>query len=75
MNFARFSVPMMLLLEIDRNVNTTNVLNQTKFYNFFRPPKHPEVYITSIEQYKKKIDETIKFGGDQILIQGDITQI
>ena len=41
-----------------------------KFCNFFRPPKHPEVYITSINQYKKKINETIKFGGDQILIQG-----
>lgn len=57
--------------QIDRNVNTTNAcVANCKFCNFFRPPKHPEVYITSIDQYKKKIDETIKFGGDQILIQG-----
>jgi len=57
--------------QIDRNVNTTNAcVANCKFCNFFRPPKHPEVYITSINQYKKKIDETIKFGGDQILIQG-----
>ena len=57
--------------QIDRNVNTTNAcVANCKFCNFFRPPKHPDVYITSIEQYKKKIDETIKFGGDQILIQG-----
>ena len=57
--------------QIDRNVNTTNAcVANCKFCNFFRPPKHPEVYITSIEQYKQKIDETLKYGGDQILIQG-----
>ena len=48
--------------QIDRNVNTTNAcVANCKFCNFFRPPKHPEVYITSIEHYKKKNDETIKF--------------
>ena len=57
--------------QIDRNVNTTNAcVANCKFCNFFRPPKHPEVYITTIEQYKKKIKETIKFGGNQILLQG-----
>ena len=57
--------------QIDRNVNTTNAcVANCKFCNFFRPPKHPEVYITTIEQYKKKIEETIKFGGNQILLQG-----
>lgn len=57
--------------QIDRNVNTTNAcVANCKFCNFFRPPKHPEVYITSIEEYKAKIEETIKFGGDQILLQG-----
>lgn len=57
--------------QIDRNVNTTNAcVANCKFCNFFRPPKDPEVYITSIEQYKQKIEETLKYGGDQILIQG-----
>ena len=57
--------------QIDRNVNTTNAcVANCKFCNFFRPPQHPEVYITSIEEYKEKIEETIKYGGDQILIQG-----
>ena len=57
--------------QIDRNVNTTNAcVANCKFCNFFRPPKHPEVYVTSIEQYKQKIEETLKYGGDQILIQG-----
>lgn len=57
--------------QIDRNVNTTNAcVANCKFCNFFRPPKHQEVYITDIETYKIKIDETIQFGGDQLLLQG-----
>lgn len=57
--------------QIDRNVNTTNVcIANCKFCNFFRRPGHNESYITDIETYKKKIDETIKYGGDQLLLQG-----
>jgi cyclic dehypoxanthinyl futalosine synthase len=56
---------------IDRNVNTTNVcIANCKFCNFYRIPGHAESYITSIETYKKKIDETFKFGGEQLLLQG-----
>jgi cyclic dehypoxanthinyl futalosine synthase len=57
--------------QIDRNVNTTNVcLANCKFCNFFRIPGHKDAYITDIETYKKKIEETIKYGGDQLLLQG-----
>ena len=57
--------------QIDRNVNTTNVcIANCKFCNFYRIPGHEEAYITDIETYKQKIDETIKFGGDQLLLQG-----
>ena len=57
--------------QIDRNVNTTNACNANcKFCNFFRHPKHKDVYITDINTYKKKIEETIKWGGDQLLLQG-----
>lgn len=57
--------------QIDRNVNTTNVcIANCKFCNFYRIPGHPEAYITDIETYKRKIDETIKYGGDQLLLQG-----
>src|SRR4051812_32659840 len=43
---------------IDRNVNTTNVcIANCKFCNFYRIPGHPEAYITTIDQYKKKIEE------------------
>ncbi|MDQ6758156.1 MAG: dehypoxanthine futalosine cyclase, partial [Bacteroidota bacterium] len=56
---------------IDRNLNTTNVcVANCKFCNFYRIPGHPEAYITDIETYKKKIDETIKYGGEQLLLQG-----
>ena len=57
--------------QIDRNVNTTNAcIANCKFCNFFRPPGHEEVYVTSIEEYKPKIEETIRYGGDQLLLQG-----
>ena len=57
--------------QIDRNVNTTNAcVANCKFCNFFRHPKHDEVYITDIKTYKRKIEETLKYGGDQLLLQG-----
>ena len=56
---------------IDRNLNTTNVcVANCKFCNFYRIPGHPESYITDIETYKRKIDETIRYGGEQLLLQG-----
>ncbi|MDA9564121.1 dehypoxanthine futalosine cyclase [Flavobacteriales bacterium] len=56
---------------IDRNANTTNVcIANCKFCNFFRPPGHKESYITTIEEYKKKIEETFRYGGEQLLLQG-----
>lgn len=56
---------------IDRNCNTTNVcIANCKFCNFFRPPGHKEVYTTTIEEYKQKIEETFRLGGEQLLLQG-----
>lgn len=56
---------------IDRNLNTTNVcIANCKFCNFFRRPGHEDSYITDIETYKRKIDETIRYGGEQLLLQG-----
>ena len=57
--------------QIDRNVNTTNVcIANCKFCNFYRIPGHPESYITNIDTYREKIKETIRWGGDQLLLQG-----
>ena len=57
--------------QIDRNVNTTNVcIANCKFCNFYRIPGHADAYITDMPTYRKKIEETLKFGGDQLLLQG-----
>lgn len=57
--------------QIDRNANTTNVcIANCKFCNFYRIPGHAESYITDIETYKRKIEETFKWGGEQLLLQG-----
>jgi cyclic dehypoxanthinyl futalosine synthase len=57
--------------QIDRNVNTTNVcIANCKFCNFYRIPGHPEAYITDMPTYRQKIQETIQYGGDQLLLQG-----
>jgi cyclic dehypoxanthinyl futalosine synthase len=56
---------------IDRNMNTTNVcVANCKFCNFYRIPGHEEAYITDIETYKRKIEETFRYGGEQLLLQG-----
>ncbi len=56
---------------IDRNSNTTNVcIANCKFCNFYRRPGHEEAYVTTIEAYKQKIEETFQFGGEQLLLQG-----
>jgi cyclic dehypoxanthinyl futalosine synthase len=56
---------------IDRNLNTTNVcIANCKFCNFYRIPGHPEAYITDLDTYRVKIEETIRYGGEQLLLQG-----
>ena len=57
--------------QIDRNVNTTNVcIANCKFCNFYRIPGHAEAYITDMPTYRRKIEETFRYGGDQLLLQG-----
>ena len=57
--------------QIDRNVNTTNVCTANcKFCNFYRIPGHADAYITDMATYRQKIEETFKYGGDQLLLQG-----
>jgi cyclic dehypoxanthinyl futalosine synthase len=56
---------------IDRNVNYTNVcVSGCQFCNFYRGASHKEAYITTIDQYKEKIDELFARGGEQLLLQG-----
>ncbi|NLV18939.1 MAG: dehypoxanthine futalosine cyclase [Bacteroidetes bacterium] len=56
---------------IDRNVNITNIcFSQCTFCNFCRKKGSPDAYVTSTEEYVKKIDELYSLGGDQLLLQG-----
>ena len=56
---------------IDRNSNTTNVcVANCKFCNFYRRPGHAESYITSMDEYRIKIEEMLRLGGEQLLLQG-----
>jgi cyclic dehypoxanthinyl futalosine synthase len=56
---------------IDRNVNITNVCySQCTFCNFCRKKNSVDSYITTIDEYRQKIDELIQLGGDQLLLQG-----
>jgi cyclic dehypoxanthinyl futalosine synthase len=56
---------------IDRNVNITNVcFSQCSFCNFCRKKGSEDAYITSVDDYKHKINELYSLGGDQLLLQG-----
>jgi cyclic dehypoxanthinyl futalosine synthase len=58
---------------IDRNVNITNVcVSQCMFCNFCRTKNSNEAYITTIDEYRRKIEELLSIGGNQLLIQGGL---
>ncbi len=58
--------------QIDRNVNITNVcISGCKFCNFHCKPHQTERhFITTLEEYREKIDRMLELGGDQLLLQG-----
>jgi cyclic dehypoxanthinyl futalosine synthase len=59
--------------QIDRNVNITNVcVAGCKFCNFHCGIKDKSAYITTLPDYKLKIDEMLKIGGEQLLLQGGL---
>jgi cyclic dehypoxanthinyl futalosine synthase len=56
---------------IDRNVNITNIcFSQCSFCNFCRKKGASDTYVTTLQDYRKKIDELYELGGDQLLLQG-----
>ncbi|MDR3566877.1 MAG: cyclic dehypoxanthinyl futalosine synthase [Syntrophobacteraceae bacterium] len=56
---------------VDRNINYSNVCEcGCRFCAFFRPVGHSEGYVLSREELSQKIEETLKLGGTQILLQG-----
>ena len=56
---------------IDRNVNYTNVcVARCKFCAFYRTVGSAEGYTLGFDEIYGKIDETIRLGGGQLLLQG-----
>ena len=66
--------PEVVTWQIDRNVNITNVcISGCRFCNFHcKPHQRDRHFITSREEYYQKIEETFRFGGDQLLLQGGL---
>ncbi len=58
---------------IDRNVNITNIcVARCKFCNFHKTMKQDGTYITSLKEYRDKIEEMKVLGGRQLLLQGGL---
>ncbi len=58
---------------IDRNINYTNICTAVcDFCAFYRGPKSDEGYVLSRKELLAKIGETVKLGGEQILLQGGL---
>ncbi len=56
---------------VDRNVNYTNVCTSgCRFCAFSRPPGDPDAYVIGRDELYRKVEETVRLGGDQILLQG-----
>ena len=66
--------PKVVTWQIDRNVNITNVcISGCKFCNFHCKPHQAErEFITTIDEYKEKIERMLALGGDQLLLQGGL---
>src|SRR5688500_7512721 len=56
---------------IDRISNSTNVcVANCKFCNFYRRRGHAVSYVTTIDEYRLKIEAMFLLGGEQLLLQG-----
>ncbi len=66
--------PEVVTWQIDRNVNITNVcISGCRFCNFHcKPHQTDRAFITTIDEYRAKIDRTLELGGDQLLLQGGL---
>lgn len=71
---AEVDDPQTVTWQIDRNVNITNVcISGCRFCNFHCKPHQTErAFITTLDEYREKIDRTLALGGDQLLLQGGL---
>jgi cyclic dehypoxanthinyl futalosine synthase len=58
---------------VDRNINYTNIcVNECRFCAFFRRKEHKDAYLLSYEDIMEKVQETVRAGGTQVMIQGGL---
>ncbi len=58
---------------VDRNINYTNICSsKCKFCAFYREPESEDAYVLTIEEIMSKIDEAVRLGATQILLQGGL---
>ncbi|HEX9049388.1 MAG TPA: cyclic dehypoxanthinyl futalosine synthase [Anaeromyxobacter sp.] len=58
---------------VSRNVNYTNVCTTAcHFCAFYRPRGHREAYVLGRDELAAKLDETVKLGGIELLMQGGL---
>lgn len=58
---------------VDRNITFTNVCTvKCKFCAFYRTPKSTEAFLLSKDEIFNKIEELIKLGGTQIMLQAGL---
>jgi len=58
---------------VSRNVNYTNVCTTAcHFCAFYRPRGHKESYVLTREELSGKIEETVRLGGIELLLQGGL---
>lgn len=59
---------------VDRNINYTNIcISRCLFCAFYREKDSPDAYILPKDELSRKIEETIRLGGVQILLQGGLS--
>ncbi len=60
---------------IDRNINTTNICSSAcSFCKFYCAPKSKRAFVTTKDEYRKKINELFGLGGRQLLLQGGLNE-
>jgi cyclic dehypoxanthinyl futalosine synthase len=58
---------------VDRNINYTNICSsKCKFCAFYREPGREDAYVLTIEEILSKVDEAVRLGATQVLIQGGL---
>jgi cyclic dehypoxanthinyl futalosine synthase len=67
------SVGDLVTFVVDRNINYTNVCSsKCKFCAFFREADAVDAYVLTLPEILSKVDEAVKLGATQILLQGGL---